>query len=308
MAQVNVERIREYHIPMNFIDESRVVNGMFKTRNFVEGCILAALVALPAWAGIHAPFEIKISLVVGLALPFFLVGISGINGDPLSTFVKNAVAWSRSRGTMLYNYETRALAQAPIKTMMEQEAVSDKILDFVEAMREKKAKKRNENPLVEGEDFVFAEDKSLAGNYLDEVEEDDEPVDKGPVQSRENEPPAAAVDVEIVDVSVEKVSLTSNVDGPQPEQFELFTAPAGGSPDAAKPAEKPAGDSNMEAPNKMSEPPEKLHSGLSDAEADAPSAKRRPDAGQKQEPEDAIFTVPSAGKSSDDADEDGALF
>lgn len=222
MAKTDLERIREYNIPMNFIDESRVINGMFKTRNFIEGCFLAALVGLPCWVGVHAPFEMKISLVVGLALPFFLVGISGINGDPLSTFLRNAVSWMRARGTMLYNYETRALAQAPIKTMMEEAGMNDRILDFVDSIKEKAAQKRRDNPLVEGEDFVFAEDRSLSGNYLDEVESK-ESDDRGPVVSKQDvkAPPIMAVDAEVLDVDVETVSLISNVGEPE-DSIDLF--------------------------------------------------------------------------------------
>jgi hypothetical protein len=240
MAKADLERIREYHIPMNFIDESRVINGMFKTRNFVEGCILAALVGLPCWTGVHAPFEVKISLVVGLVLPFFLIGISGINGDPLSTFIKNAFSWSRTRGTMLYNYEARALAQAPIKAMMEEEGMNDKILDFVDSMKAKAAKKRRENPLVEGQDFVFAEDRSLSGNYLDEVEESEEKQEE-PASSRRKsqETPVMTVDAEVLDVDVATVRLTSNMDEVQPDNFELFNASEAVHESPATPASAP---------------------------------------------------------------------
>lgn len=248
MAKGDMERIREYHIPMNFIDESRIINGMFKTRNFIEGCVLAGAVGFPCWTGVNAPFEVKISLVVGIALPFLLIGISGINGDPLSTFIRNAIAWARSRGTMLYNNETRALAQAPIKVMMDEEGMNDKILDFVDSMKQKTAKKRSENPLIEGEDFVFAEDKSLAGNYLDEVEFDDDNedgTDAVPVDSGSDKPPVMEVEAEVLEVTIETVSLTSNVGSEQSDSFDLFdgkslTVEAADNPPVSESPEKPA--------------------------------------------------------------------
>lgn len=236
MAKGDMEHIREYHIPMNFIDESRIINGMFKTRNFVEGCVLAGAVGIPCWTFINAPFEVKISIVVGLVLPFLLIGISGINGDPVSTFIRNAFAWARSRGTMLYNNETRALAQAPIKVMMDEEGMNDKILDFVDSMRQKTAKKRSETPLVEGEDFVFAEDKSLVGNYLDEVEPDDDGDDM-PTDPNEDMPSVMEVDAEVLEVNIETVSLISNVGGEQISGFDLFDGEPATDDAARKPSE-----------------------------------------------------------------------
>ena len=108
MAKVDMERVNEYLIPMNFIDESRFLNGIFKTRNFVEGSIMGGTVGIIFWALISAPFEAKLSLIIGIAFPFFMLGLSGINGDAFSTFVFNALTWVRTRGTMLYNNETRA--------------------------------------------------------------------------------------------------------------------------------------------------------------------------------------------------------
>lgn len=173
MAKVDMERVNEYLIPMNFIDESRFLNGIFKTRNFVEGSIMGGTVGIIFWALISAPFEAKLSLIIGIAFPFFMLGLSGINGDAFSTFVFNALTWVRTRGTMLYNNETRALAQAPLATMMEEEGMNDKILDILDSFKERSQKKRANTPLVEGRDFVFAEDTALAGNYLDEVDDED---------------------------------------------------------------------------------------------------------------------------------------
>ena len=55
MAKVDMERVNEYLIPMNFIDESRFLNGIFKTRNFVEGSIMGGTVGIIFWALISAP-------------------------------------------------------------------------------------------------------------------------------------------------------------------------------------------------------------------------------------------------------------
>lgn len=237
MAKVDMERVNEYLIPMNFIDESRFLNGIFKTRNFVEGTVLGGTVGIIFWTLISAPFEAKLSLVIGIAFPFFMLGLSGINGDALSTFLLNALAWVRTRGTMLYNNETRALAQAPLATMMEEEGMNDKILDILDSFKARSQRKRANTLLVEGRDFVFAEDAALAGNYLDEADSEEETskpkrrkvspkTDNAEPELKVNSTPVFAVEVQEVDVSVEPVRITSNVDKTGDENFELFSAEA----------------------------------------------------------------------------------
>ena len=237
MAKVDMERVNEYLIPMNFIDESRFLNGIFKTRNFIEGAIMGGTIGGIFWALISAPFEAKLSLVIGIAFPFFMLGLSGINGDAFSTFVFNALAWVRTRGTMLYNNETRALAQAPLATMMEEEGMNDKILDILDSFKERSQKKRANTPLVEGRDFVFAEDAALAGNYLDEADNEAEKPkprkQKAPIksdgsdsESKSNSTPIFAVEVQEVSVSVETVRINSNVDKTGDEALELFSEEA----------------------------------------------------------------------------------
>lgn len=250
MAKVDMERVNEYLIPMNFIDESRFLNGIFKTRNFVEGSIMGGTVGIIFWALISAPFEAKLSLIIGIAFPFFMLGLSGINGDAFSTFVFNALTWVRTRGTMLYNNETRALAQAPLATMMEEEGMNDKILDILDSFKERSQKKRANTPLVEGRDFVFAEDTALAGNYLDEVDDEDvEPkgkrrkvtskdVDTEP-EPKASSAPIFAVEVQEVDVSVEPVRITSNVDKTGDDSLELFST---------EPLEPPVEEQEQPAP------------------------------------------------------------
>lgn len=237
MAKVDMERVNEYLIPMNFIDESRFLNGIFKTRNFIEGAIMGGTIGGIFWALISAPLEAKLSLVIGIAFPFFMLGLSGINGDAFSTFVLNALAWVRARGTMLYNNETRALAQAPLATMMEEEGMNDKILDILDSFKERSQKKRANTTLVEGRDFVFAEDAALAGNYLDEADNEVEkpklrkqkaPLKSGGVdsESKSSSTPIFAVEVQEVSVSVETVRINSNVDKAGDETLELFSEEA----------------------------------------------------------------------------------
>ena len=175
------EELRRHFIPVNFIDESKVFNGMINRRNAIEGGILFGVVAFILWRVLNMPLTTKISIVLFISLPVGMIGVLGIGGDPLSTFLMHFRAWRKTRGLMLYNNETRALRDAPVKLMMEEEGLNDKLLNILDARKEKKAQKRAATVMIEGETFEFAPDTSLAGNYLDEsVTEDDADKDSEP--------------------------------------------------------------------------------------------------------------------------------
>ena len=233
MAKFDIEKPNIYLIPVNFIDESRFLNGMFRTRNFVEGAIMGGVVAIAVWLLISAPFQVKISMVTGLAFPFFMLGVSGINGDALSTFLHNALTWVRTRGTMLYNNETRALAQAPLASMMEEEGMNDKLIDILDAWKEKSQKKRLTASMVEGRDFVFAKDADLAGKHLDEVEAQEDESDAPKLAKKKSRQQAAKVpaqedglfrvEVREIQVSVEQIQVTSAEAGSDEEEIDLLS-------------------------------------------------------------------------------------
>lgn len=82
---ITEDKPKVYDIPENFIDESRIVNGMFETRKFIEGVIMA-LIVLPIGLAIPASdFNTKIMIVTSVCGPLFLLGNAGFNGDPIST-------------------------------------------------------------------------------------------------------------------------------------------------------------------------------------------------------------------------------
>lgn len=196
---IDREELREYLIPDNFIDESRIVNGIFKTRNFAEGVIMALAVALLANMIPTQSFETKVSVLVFACTPFFLLGIQGINGDTVSTFLRNALSWGKTKGIMLYNSQARALAQSPLDNMMEEEQLGDKVLDILDGIREKQRTRNGRHQLVEGQDFVFARDADLEGNYLDEQEVDTNVTDEAAAHRHLEEVPDGS-DVDVVEM------------------------------------------------------------------------------------------------------------
>ena len=101
------EEAKKYYIPGNFIDESRSIRGMVKTRNLVEALVLGGIVAALLML---IPIETRvqrISVTIGVAGPVFVLGLCGINGDSTLYFLKLAINWMRRKSVMLFNENTR---------------------------------------------------------------------------------------------------------------------------------------------------------------------------------------------------------
>lgn len=180
-----------YTIPENFIDEGRMVRGMFRTRYFLEGLAMALVVALIISFFPLNGLKEKITAYTLGCSPFLMLGITGIGGDPVFVFVKNCFTWLKQKGIYFYNGAARALASSPVENMMENEDARAKLNEYVERMRKKREESRTLD-LVEGVDFEFAEDKDLAGNYADEeyeVEEDEDDYSVSPEAFEEDRMP-----------------------------------------------------------------------------------------------------------------------
>ena len=99
------ETHNSYIIPDNFIEGGRILNGMFKTRNFLEAIGISAVLAFPLW-NIHYPsFTVKITVVLSVILPFFLIAVMGINDSSFLTFLHQLYKWKKGQRMMLYNNE-----------------------------------------------------------------------------------------------------------------------------------------------------------------------------------------------------------
>lgn len=159
---IDQDRPKVYIIPENFIDESRIMKGMFRTRNFIEGVILAVVTGLIAWIIPLPELTHKIMLTIAFAGPFFLIGCTGFNGDPLSTTIMNARKWKKEGTIMLYNSSIKPLKKAPLEAMLEKELPKDKLINIVESVKESQNKKTEDTDYIEGKNFEFMEDKDIS--------------------------------------------------------------------------------------------------------------------------------------------------
>ena len=152
----NEDKPRRYSIPENFIDESRIINGMFKTRNFIEGVTLAGIAALFVTAIPVESFNLKLVMYFASCMP-------------LSKTVINARKWQTTKGIMLYDKKVHPLIKSPLQAQLEKTQPKDRLVDVIEAMKERQAVREQQLVLVEGETFEFVKDKELedirADNY-----------------------------------------------------------------------------------------------------------------------------------------------
>lgn len=136
-----------YVIPDNFLDESRILGGMFKTKNFIEGVLLFAVSAflislIPGLTGYT-----KIVTIISVSSPLLCLGIIGINGDTLFFFLKTAAYWRQNKKIMLYNGHVKEIyIDAPTKKKSKRQKNKQSALE--------------DEPLVEGVNFVFLEESS----------------------------------------------------------------------------------------------------------------------------------------------------
>ena len=157
---VREESYRTYPIPGNFVDDSRIVRGMFRTKNFIEAVILAAAALIPAMLVPADDIAGRITAVILLCGPFFVLGVIGIGGDTFFSFVRQMRSWQSSKSLLLYNSTPQALYKTPLQAMMESETARDRVVGMYERFREGQ-ESRGRRTLIEGVDFEFREDPML---------------------------------------------------------------------------------------------------------------------------------------------------
>ena len=159
-----------YFIPDNFLDEGRIFRGMFKTRNFIEGFLMAVVVGIFAYM-IPAPdFNTKVFIMVAICGPVFLIGVNGFNGDPLSITLINAKKWMDTKGLILYDDSLRPLIKSPLQAMYEKEMPRDKIVNIIDQVKEKQERKNQTEVYIPGVTCEFEDDKDLEVLYVKNYE------------------------------------------------------------------------------------------------------------------------------------------
>ena len=150
---------RTYSIPDNFIEGGRLFGGVIKTRNFIEAVILGGAGGLLSMMIPASSLQTRITIFMFLAAPGFLLGLFGVNNDPLSTFLLSAYKWHKAKKIMLYNGNAKGRNDDIVERMLAQKTPQEILAKKITDMKEKRSSELEY--LLEGVDFVFEEDEEL---------------------------------------------------------------------------------------------------------------------------------------------------
>ena len=89
-----------YTIPPNFIGSSTFLGGMFKVRNVIEAGILAVAIGVPVMFLLPYSLMTRIIILCLTALPAAMIGLMGISGESLSSFIVIFFRYLRNRRTL----------------------------------------------------------------------------------------------------------------------------------------------------------------------------------------------------------------
>lgn len=147
---------KRYYIPMNFMETGYLMNGAIPVRNVVEAVVLflvghcvTKLFPLPEGTDAITPYILIVA-------PFVLIGLSGVQGDPLSIFLVDFFKWRGHRKPYFYSTHNEAYTQEAADKLLDEPQFRDMIADLFDSLRKKMTPKSID--YVEGETFEFASD------------------------------------------------------------------------------------------------------------------------------------------------------
>lgn len=159
MAKERMDEIyRSYPIPFNFIDEGKILGGMVKTRNFIEGCVCAAIASIPVFIIPLISFKVRLVLFIILVVPALVFGCIGINGDPISKFILYYIKYKKSRRVVSFNNKVKLHERIDVDAALsEVELPRDKLFKILNNLGVRR-EKAEEQEIMDAEDFMFDDD------------------------------------------------------------------------------------------------------------------------------------------------------
>lgn len=146
---------REYHIPVNILQSNKIFNGLIEIRNLIEAVILAIIGFLIC--KLIPMGTDKFTLYFCVCMPLGFLGLVGIQGQPLSVFIKSFIHWCRNRKPYIYNPHGKAYDTTYGNLIMNEIQLRDKIGDLVDKLKESM---QDNKTYIEGETYRYATDPS----------------------------------------------------------------------------------------------------------------------------------------------------
>lgn len=160
MSKQKDSEFETYTIPPNFIEGSTLFGGLFKLRNAIEAGVLAIGAGLPVFL-LNIPLTTRIILLCLTALPLALLGLFGVSGECLSSFVFAFFKWLKNRRVVGVVPEKEAPAkpvkkEKPVKKAVCEEKKSESkdkepsmMAEILGVIRKRSAKTKKEKPARE---------------------------------------------------------------------------------------------------------------------------------------------------------------
>ena len=158
MSKQKGSEFETYTIPPNFIEGSTLFGGLFKLRNAIDAGVLAIGAGLPVFL-LNIPLTTRIIVLCLTALPLALLGLFGVSGECLSSFIFAFVKWLKNRRVVGVVSEKEAPAkpvkkEKPVKKAVREEKKSENkdkepsmMAEIMGVIRKRSAKK--EKPVKE---------------------------------------------------------------------------------------------------------------------------------------------------------------
>ena len=122
MSKSKDNEFETYYIPPNFIEGSTLFGGLFKLRNAIEAGILAVAAGLPVFM-LNIPLTTRIIILCLTALPLALLGLFGVSGECLSSFIVAFFKWVKNRRVVGKTAEKKAKKRSEKKEAPAKQAV-----------------------------------------------------------------------------------------------------------------------------------------------------------------------------------------
>lgn len=151
---------KEYYFPRNVINSGKVFNGTLEKRNVFEA-VLLFLLGMLICSFFEVSSEKVYSLHVYICGPLFLIGLVGIQGLPVSTYLCSMIIWALHRKPHFYNPHGKAYDKRYADLVISEPQLGNVISDTLGKI---KAKYIVQKDYIEGETYKFAQDP--AWTYL----------------------------------------------------------------------------------------------------------------------------------------------
>ena len=198
--------MNHYYIPNNYRDSGYIFNGQIAVRNAIDAVLMALLgIIIASFIPTEGPATLSVFILfAGL---FGMLGLIGIKGVPLSTFLFDIVGWMRRRKKpYLYNNHGESFTKSAAEVALESGSLRDMVADLLAGMKSKFS--TEVKPYIEGETFAFAPDPELESlRFADQMQKEEKQVAEKDMPKDKNEPiaPSASAEKPCYQIDVDSI-------------------------------------------------------------------------------------------------------